>query len=245
MLHYPKLKIKTSYKTCQDLVSKLFYQIHLVQIKLVINKKNLPSTIPPGLGSLPSKASDKMHEKTSLKKRNLQHPESAYTPSNPLALRYTTPPLPLEKQIKVTVLQLQKTHQPTSRIFTTPLARSLSLRPCTLGCLLLQDPLSILHTACSPPPRGHRATAAKPLASFITTSHWLLLLPGSLSPSFTSKSLGLLLSSQLPSPNRTGSWTSPSFLPIFTTNCCWLLSPSFTKHWFLESCLLLLSSQVH
>lgn len=110
MLHYPKLKIKTSYKTCQDLVSKLFYQIHLVQIKLVINKKNLPSTIPPGLGSLPSKASDKMHEKTSLKKRNLQHPESAYTPSNPLALRYTTPPLPLEKQIKVTVLQLQKTH---------------------------------------------------------------------------------------------------------------------------------------
>lgn len=35
---------------------------------------------------------------------------------------------------------------------------------------------------------------------------------------------------------------APGLLPIFTTNCCSLLSPSFTAHWLLESCLLLLSS---
>jgi len=39
-------------------------------------------------------------EKTSLKKRNLQHPEIGLHPINPLALKYSTPPLPLEKQIK-------------------------------------------------------------------------------------------------------------------------------------------------
>ena len=96
----------------------------------------------------------------------------------------------------------------------------LSLRGSYTG-LLLQDPLSILHSACSPPPRGCQA---KPHASF-TTPHWL---PPSWNP---------LLASP---PNRQDSLLLPSFLhqvalapgllfPIFT-NCRWLLSPSFHQH---------------
>lgn len=183
MLHYPKLKIKTAYKTCLNFVSNSFVFLKLVKRH---NQKNLPSTIPPGFGSLPSKASTRCMRKLSLKKRNLQHPEiGLHHIINPLPLKYTTPPLSLVNKGYHTSVTKNR-DWPTSRAFTR---HWLSLRPRT-------GTLAALGSSIYPPHRLRRLrlrlrVVAKSHAS-VSTPHWNPLLA---SP-----------------PNRYGSLLLPSFL---------------------------------
>lgn len=157
----------------------------------------MPSTTPPGLGSLPSKASDKMHEKISLKKRNLQHPEiGLHSIIKPLPLIHNSPIT--ISQVKVTILKLPKTRtRPTSRTFTTPLAA------CTPPCT---GTLAALGSSIYPPLRLLAASAWSPSGTLASAHRTGCSFPES-SPSCTSKSLGLL-----PSPHGTGSRIPLSYL---------------------------------
>ena len=61
-----------------------------------------------GLGSQPSKASDKMQEDITLKKKNLQHPQRPTAPDDSLhRQKPTNSPIPRQNK-QVTILKLQK-----------------------------------------------------------------------------------------------------------------------------------------
>lgn len=152
--------MKSAYKTCLNFVSNSFVSLKLIKRQ---NQKNLPSTIPPGLGSLPPKASTRWENKPEKEKPTT--PGNRPTSHNQ-SLATSVHNFPISKVVKVTILKLPKTRAwPTRRLL------HITGSPCwDARCSRL---LSILHT----PARRLRVVAE--LHSGISTWHWLL--PGILS----------------------------------------------------------------
>lgn len=151
MLHYPKLNIKTAYKTCLNFLSQIhWFPSHWLKDKT----KKLAIYHSSGPWKTALKSFDKMHEKIRLKKRNLRHPEIGLHPIiNPLPLKYTTPPLALNKGYHTSVTK----HQDMANLagFYTPLALPAASHWDARCSRLLY--LSSTPPAPPPPPRGRQA----------------------------------------------------------------------------------------
>lgn len=194
----------------------------------------MPSTIPPCLGSLPSNASDKMHDRTlSLKKKNLQHPEIGLHPYKSLYKAHNSPNT-IRKGKSYHTQVTGKDHT-ADRVFTTPLARS----PCSFAHW--HAGLGSRYLSTTPARRLRSSGQAKLPASQHRTRFAF-----DSSPSFTTKTLGgaflhqiALLPGLLPSYLHNELLLAPGILsagPVFLDS----LNPLLCSTWV--SCYLLVLS---
>lgn len=161
-----------------------------------------------------------MQEDTTLKKKNLQHPQRPTAPDDSLHRQKPTTP-PYQGKINKLPSSSYRNHH---RVADLTGCYRTTCSPCSLSCTLTcwsrsRYLFSPQCNACSPPPRWQ----AKTPASFITNSNWLHL-PGILFSSFTT-SFRLLLPSFLqrtalfpglssPWPAAAGSSVLPSFTKL-------------------------------